>query len=62
MAKKLELEITVDWRPIKGESTPEWRRLWNKLLANRKVSATYIQERSDDVRWTHGKDRNTPNV
>ena len=36
MKNKLEPKVVVHWRPISGEPLPLWRKLWARLLINKK--------------------------
>ena len=45
---KLEPKIVVSWRPTTGEPSALWRRLWAKLLTDRKTRPASIHEAADD--------------
>ena len=36
MKSNPRLKVIVDWRPTAGEPSPLWRRLWTRLLLNKK--------------------------
>jgi len=45
---KLEPKIVVGWRPTAGKPSPLWRRLWARLLTDRKTSPASIHEAAGD--------------
>ena len=36
MEKNPNPKVIVNWRPIAGEPSPLWRRLWTRILMNKK--------------------------
>ena len=44
MAPKHNPKVVVHWRQVRGEPSPIWRRLWAKLLADKKTSPTGVRE------------------
>ena len=36
MGKNHNLKITTNWRPVAGQPSPLWRRLWARLLMDKK--------------------------
>lgn len=35
-AIKSQLKIKAEWRPVASEPSPLWRKLWSRLLINKK--------------------------
>ncbi|MCK4789107.1 MAG: hypothetical protein KAV87_35525 [Desulfobacteraceae bacterium] len=38
-AIKSQLKIKASWRPVAGNPSPAWRRLWDKLLMKKNSAA-----------------------
>lgn len=57
MTENHKLKITTNWRPVAGQPSPAWRRLAEKLLANRKKKPAGTHDASDGE-MNNGNDAN----
>jgi len=47
-------EVTITWRPTAGEPSSAWRRLWGKLLANRRQEPANNHEAAGEGKRGNG--------
>jgi len=50
-------EVSVNWQRIAGEPSATWRRLWQKLLADRKGKSASTRRDPDDGELTNGSEQ-----
>ncbi len=61
MKKSPRLKVAVQWQQVSGEPSPLWRRLWAKLLADKKTSPTGVREADSSECVDDGNEQNPAN-
>jgi len=55
------LRVKVNWRLTTAEATPLWRRLWTRLLTDRKRDPASTHGATGDGGWKDENEGNLPN-
>ena len=56
--KNEEGKVQIHWRRTGGEPSAAWRRLWARLLADRKTTEAGTPEAADNGEMSNEKDGN----
>ena len=57
MKNKLEPKIVVNWRPIVGEPSRLWVKLWARLVTNKKGTSPATHEAASDKKYEDENDK-----
>lgn len=61
MTPKRKPKVLVYWRPVPGEPSPLWRRLYAKLFADKRISPTSPHEADSSECGGDENKQNPPN-
>lgn len=53
-------KISADWRPTAAEPSPLWRKLWARLLTNKKEKPTDTRKDASEGKCEDGNERKVP--